>query len=378
MIIGVPKEIKNNENRVALTPGGVSQLISNGHRVLVETGAGLGSGFENEAYESAGAEIIAEPKQVWDAEMVMKVKEPLPEEYVYFRKGLVLFTYLHLAAEPKLAQALKDKGVTAIAYETVSDGRTLPLLTPMSEVAGRMAAQIGAQFLEKPKGGKGILLAGVPGVSRGKVTIIGGGAVGTNAAKMTVGLGADVTIIDLNADRLRQLDDIFGHQIKTLMSNPVNIADAVAEADLLICAVLIPGAKAPTLVTEEMVKQMKPGSVIVDVAIDQGGIVETVDHITTHDQPTYEKHGVVHYAVANMPGAVPRTSTIALTNVTVPYALQIANKGAAKALTDNAALRAGLNTANGHVTYEAVAKDLGYEYVPAEKALQDESSVAGA
>ncbi|WP_434178207.1 alanine dehydrogenase [Bacillus stercoris] len=378
MIIGVPKEIKNNENRVALTPGGVSQLISNGHRVLVETGAGLGSGFENEAYESAGAEIIADPKQVWDAEMVMKVKEPLPEEYVYFRKGLVLFTYLHLAAEPELAQALKDKGVTAIAYETVSEGRTLPLLTPMSEVAGRMAAQIGAQFLEKPKGGKGILLAGVPGVSRGKVTIIGGGVVGTNAAKMAVGLGADVTIIDLNADRLRQLDDIFGHQIKTLISNPVNIADAVAEADLLICAVLIPGAKAPTLVTEEMVKQMKPGSVIVDVAIDQGGIVETVDHITTHDQPTYEKHGVVHYAVANMPGAVPRTSTIALTNVTVPYALQIANKGVAKALADNAALRAGLNTANGHVTYEAVARDLGYEYVPAEKALQDESSVAGA
>ncbi|CUB18504.1 Alanine dehydrogenase [Bacillus subtilis] len=378
MIIGVPKEIKNNENRVALTPGGVSQLISNGHRVLVETGAGLGSGFENEAYESAGAEIIADPKQVWNAEMVMKVKEPLPEEYVYFRKGLVLFTYLHLAAEPELAQALKDKGVTAIAYETVSEGRTLPLLTPMSEVAGRMAAQIGAQFLEKPKGGKGILLAGVPGVSRGKVTIIGGGVVGTNAAKMAVGLGADVTIIDLNADRLRQLDDIFGHQIKTLISNPVNIADAVAEADLLICAVLIPGAKAPTLVTEEMVKQMKAGSVIVDVAIDQGGIVETVDHITTHDQPTYEKHGVVHYAVANMPGAVPRTSTIALTNVTVPYALQIANKGAVKALTDNAALRAGLNTANGHVTYEAVARDLGYEYVPAEKALQDESSVAGA
>ncbi|MEK4688295.1 alanine dehydrogenase [Bacillus sp. FSL W8-1202] len=378
MIIGVPKEIKNNENRVALTPGGVSQLISNGHRVLVETGAGLGSGFENEAYESAGAEIIADPKQVWDAEMVMKVKEPLPEEYVYFRKGLVLFTYLHLAAEPELAQALKDKGVTAIAYETVSEGRTLPLLTPMSEVAGRMAAQIGAQFLEKPKGGKGILLAGVPGVSRGKVTIIGGGVVGTNAAKMAVGLGADVTIIDLNADRLRQLDDIFGHQIKTLISNPVNIADAVAEADLLICAVLIPGAKAPTLVTEEMVKQMKPGSVIVDVAIDQGGIVETVDHITTHDQPTYEKHGVVHYAVANMPGAVPRTSTIALTNVTVPYALQIANKGAVKALADNAALRAGLNTANGHVTYEAVARDLGYEYVPAGKALQDESSVAGA
>ncbi|MCY0091314.1 MULTISPECIES: alanine dehydrogenase [Bacillus amyloliquefaciens group] len=376
MIIGVPKEIKNNENRVALTPGGVSQLIGNGHRVLVESGAGLGSGFTNEDYVSAGAEILEDRKQVWDAEMVMKVKEPLAEEYAYFRQGLVLFTYLHLAAEPELAKALTEKGVTAIAYETVTDGRSLPLLTPMSEVAGRMAAQIGAQFLEKPKGGKGILLAGVPGVSRGKVTIIGGGGVGTNAAKMAVGLGADVTMIDLNADRLRQLDDIFGHQIKTLMSNPVNIADSVAEADLLICAVLIPGAKAPTLVTEEMVKQMKPGSVIVDVAIDQGGIVETVDHITTHDNPTYEKHGVVHYAVANMPGAVPRTSTLALTNVTVPYALQIANKGATQAIADSPALKAGLNTANGHVTYEAVAKDLGYDYVPAEKAMQGSAAKA--
>ncbi|MCZ4246443.1 alanine dehydrogenase [Bacillus amyloliquefaciens] len=376
MIIGVPKEIKNNENRVALTPGGVSQLIGNGHRVLVESGAGLGSGFTNEDYVSAGAEILEDRKQVWDAEMVMKVKEPLAEEYAYFRQGLILFTYLHLAAEPELAKALTEKGVTAIAYETVTDGRSLPLLTPMSEVAGRMAAQIGAQFLEKPKGGKGILLAGVPGVSRGKVTIIGGGGVGTNAAKMAVGLGADVTMIDLNADRLRQLDDIFGHQIKTLISNPVNIADSVAEADLLICAVLIPGAKAPTLVTEEMVKQMKPGSVIVDVAIDQGGIVETVDHITTHDNPTYEKHGVVHYAVANMPGAVPRTSTLALTNVTVPYALEIANKGAAKAITDSPALKAGLNTANGHVTYEAVAKDLGYDYVPAEKAMQGSAAKA--
>ena len=376
MIIGVPKEIKNNENRVALTPGGVSQLIGNGHRVLVESGAGLGSGFTNEDYVSAGAEILEDRKQVWDAEMVMKVKEPLAEEYAYFRQGLVLFTYLHLAAEPELAKALTEKGVTAIAYETVTDGRSLPLLTPMSEVAGRMAAQIGAQFLEKPKGGKGILLAGVPGVSRGKVTIIGGGGVGTNAAKMAVGLGADVTMIDLNADRLRQLDDIFGHQIKTLMSNPVTIADSVVEADLLICAVLIPGAKAPTLVTEEMVKQMKPGSVIVDVAIDQGGIVETVDHITTHDNPTYEKHGVVHYAVANMPGAVPRTSTLALTNVTVPYALQIANKGAAQAIADSPALKAGLNTANGHVTYEAVARDLGYDYVPAEKAMQGSAAKA--
>ncbi|WP_299087390.1 alanine dehydrogenase [uncultured Metabacillus sp.] len=373
MIIGIPKEIKNNENRVALTPGGVTQLVACGHRVLVEKNAGIGSGFENEAYSLAGAEIIEKAERVWEeAEMIMKVKEPLPSEYSYFRKGLILFTYLHLAAEPALAEHLKIKGVTAIAYETVTVNKTLPLLTPMSEVAGRMAAQIGAQFLEKPKGGKGILLAGVPGVNRGKVTIIGGGVVGTNAAKMAIGLGADVTIIDLSAERLRQLDDIFGTQIKTLISNPVNIATAVAEADLLICAVLIPGAKAPTLVTEEMVKAMNPGSVIVDVAIDQGGIVETVDHITTHDQPTYEKHGVLHYAVANMPGAVPRTSTIALTNVTVPYALQIANKGVYRAISDNDALKAGVNVLAGEVTYEAVARDLGYPYKTVEEVLAKE------
>ncbi|HZH58745.1 MAG TPA: alanine dehydrogenase [Metabacillus sp.] len=373
MIIGVPKEIKNNENRVALTPGGVTQLVAFGHRVLIEDQAGAGSGFENEDYQQAGAEIIDTAAKVWEeAEMVMKVKEPLPSEYAYFRKGLILFTYLHLAAEPDLAQALKDSGVTAIAYETVTVNRTLPLLTPMSEVAGRMAAQIGAQFLEKPKGGKGILLAGVPGVSRGKVTIIGGGVVGTNAAKMAIGLGADVTIIDLSADRLRQLDDIFGTQIKTLMSNPMNIATAVAEADLLICAVLIPGAKAPTLVTEEMVQAMKPGSVIVDVAIDQGGIVETVDHITTHDNPTYEKHGVLHYAVANMPGAVPRTSTIALTNVTVPYALQIANTGVYRAISESPALQAGVNVMDGEITYKAVADDLGYVYKSVKEVLQRE------
>ncbi|WP_338788573.1 alanine dehydrogenase [Metabacillus sp. FJAT-53654] len=373
MIIGVPTEIKNNENRVALTPGGVTQLVACGHRVLIERNAGIGSGFENEDYVKAGAELVEDPAKVWaNAEMVMKVKEPLPSEYGYFRKGLILFTYLHLAAEPELAKCLKDKAVTAIAYETVTVNHTLPLLTPMSEVAGRMAAQIGAQFLEKPKGGKGILLAGVPGVSRGKVTIIGGGVVGTNAAKMAIGLGADVTIIDLSAERLRQLDDIFGTQIKTLMSNPVNIATAVAEADLLICAVLIPGAKAPTLVTEEMVQAMKPGSVIVDVAIDQGGIVETVDHITTHDNPTYEKHRIIHYAVANMPGAVPRTSTIALTNVTVPYALQIANKGVYRAINDNAALRAGVNVIAGQVTYEAVARDLGYLYKNLEDVLENE------
>ncbi len=371
MIIGVPKEIKNNENRVAITPSGVMSFVSNGHTVLIEKDAGVGSGFTNEDYVQAGAQIIEHAADVWaQADMVMKVKEPLPSEYEYFRPGLILFTYLHLAAEPELARALKEKGVIAIAYETVQVGRTLPLLTPMSEVAGRMAAQIGAQFLEKPKGGKGILLSGVPGVSRGKVTIIGGGVVGTNAAKVAIGLGANVTIIDLSAERLRELDDIFGSQINTLMSNSMNIAQAVAESDLVIGAVLIPGAKAPKLVTEEMVKVMQPGSVIVDVAIDQGGIVETSDHVTTHDNPTYVKHGVVHYAVANMPGAVPRTSTLALTNVTMPYALQIANKGVQKAVADNPALRLGVNVANGEITYEAVARDLGYDYVPVEVALE--------
>ncbi|AUO11901.1 alanine dehydrogenase [Priestia megaterium] len=373
MIIGVPKEIKNNENRVAITPAGVASFVGTGHRVLIENEAGIGSNFTNEDYVKAGAEIVETAADVWaQAEMVMKVKEPLASEYGYFRPGLILFTYLHLAAEPALAKALKDSGVTAIAYETVAVNRTLPLLTPMSEVAGRMAAQIGAQFLQKSNGGKGILLAGVPGVSRGKVTIIGGGGVGTNAAKIAIGLGADITIIDLSPERLRQLDDIFGNQINTLVSNPYNIADAVAESDLVIGAVLIPGAKAPKLVTEEMVKTMKPGSVIVDVAIDQGGIVETIDHITTHDQPTYEKHGVVHYAVANMPGAVPRTSTIALTNVTVPYALQIASKGVHKAIAQNEALKLGVNVANGAITYEAVAHDLGYDYVSVDVALEKE------
>ncbi|PLT29121.1 alanine dehydrogenase [Peribacillus deserti] len=373
MRIGVPAEIKNNENRVALTPAGVYTLTHAGHEVLVENNAGLGSGFTNEQYRAEGATIVESAADVWkEAEMIMKVKEPLQSEYKYFRKGLILFTYLHLAAEPELAKALKESGVFSIAYETVTVNRTLPLLTPMSEVAGRMAAQIGAQFLEKPHGGKGILLAGVPGVKRGKVTIIGGGVVGTNAAKIAVGLGADVTMIDLSPERLRQLDDIFGNQIKTIISNPFNIAEAVRESDLVIGAVLIPGAKAPKLVTEDMVKAMSPGSVIVDVAIDQGGIFETVDHITTHDNPTYVKHGVVHYAVANMPGAVPRTSTIALTNVTVPYAVQIANKGAKQAVLDNEALAQGVNVVNGEVTFEAVARDLGFNYVELKDALERE------
>jgi alanine dehydrogenase len=373
MIIGVPMEIKNNENRVALTPAGVVSYVQAGHTVLIESGAGLGSAFYDEDYANSGAEIIASAADVWaKSEMIMKVKEPLESEYKYFRNGLILYTYLHLANEPELTKVLIESGVIGIAYETVAVNRTLPLLSPMSEVAGRMATQVGAQFLEKINGGKGILLGGVPGVRRGKVTIVGGGVVGANAAKMAIGLGADVTILDLCADRLRQLDDIFGNSIKTLMSNPFNIAEAVAEADLLVGAVLIPGAKAPKLVSEEMVKSMKPGSVIVDVAIDQGGIVATNDHVTTHDNPTFVKHGVVHYAVANMPGAVPRTSTIALTNVTVPYGLQLANKGVAKAITDNPALRLGVNVAHGEVTYETVAHDLGYEYVPVEKALQKE------
>ncbi|SDN60248.1 alanine dehydrogenase [Alkalicoccus daliensis] len=370
MIIGVPREIKNNENRVALTPAGVMTLTQAGHQVLIENGAGIESGFSNREYEEAGAFLREDAENVWkEAEMIMKVKEPLEKEYKFFREDLILFTYLHLANVPELAEALTKHKVTAIAYETVEVDHTLPLLTPMSEVAGRMAAQIGAQFLEKSRGGSGVLLSGIPGVRRGKVTIIGGGVVGTNAAKIAIGLGADVTIIDLNADRLRQLDDLFGAEINTLMSNPLNIALSVQESDLLIGAVLIPGAKAPRLVTEDMVKTMHPGSVIVDVAIDQGGIVETIDHITTHDDPTYTKHGVLHYAVANMPGAVPRTSTTGLTNVTVSYALKIANKGLLPALQSSPPLMKGVNTAAGHVTYEAVANDLGFDYLPPEKAL---------
>ncbi|MCU5361317.1 alanine dehydrogenase [Bacillus pacificus] len=371
MRIGIPTEIKNNENRVAMTPAGAVHLVQNGHEVFVQKGAGLGSGFTDEEYVQAGAKLVETAEEAWNQDMVMKVKEPVASEYGYFREGLILFTYLHLAPEPELTKALIDNKVVSIAYETVQlDNRSLPLLAPMSEVAGRMSAQIGAQFLEKNKGGKGILLAGVPGVKRGKVTIIGGGQAGTNAAKIAVGLGADVTIIDLSAERLRQLDDIFGNQVKTLMSNPYNIAEAVKESDLVIGAVLIPGAKAPKLVTEEMIQSMEPGSVVVDIAIDQGGIFETTDRITTHDNPTYEKHGVVHYAVANMPGAVPRTSTLALTNVTVPYAVQIANKGYEEACLGNTALLKGINTLDGYVTFEAVAEAHGLQYADAKELLE--------
>ncbi|WP_243291256.1 alanine dehydrogenase [Bacillus sp. FJAT-47783] len=370
MKIGVPKEIKNNENRVAMTPAGVVNLRNAGHEVFIEKGAGIGSGFLDDQYVQAGAEIVGTAEEAWSMEMVMKVKEPLEEEYKYFREGLLLFTYLHLAAEPELTKALIDHKVVGIAYETVQlPNGSLPLLTPMSEVAGRMSTQIGAQFLEKTKGGKGILLGGVPGVRRGKVAIIGGGVAGTNAAKIAIGFGADVTILDVNPDRLRQLDDIFKQDVHTLMSNPYNIMEAVRDSDLVIGAVLIPGAKAPKLVTKEMIESMGEGSVVVDIAIDQGGIFETTDRITTHDNPTYEKFGVLHYAVANMPGAVPRTSTIALTNVTVPYAIQIANKGYVQAALENEPLQKGINTLDGYVTYKAVAEAHGLSYMSAHELL---------
>ena len=370
MEIGVPKEIKNNENRVAMTPAGVLTLINAGHKVSIETGAGLGSSFTDKDYIAAGATIVQTAKEAWSQEMVLKVKEPIPSEYQYFREGLILFTYLHLAPELELTQALLDNKVVGIAYETVQlPNRSLPLLTPMSEVAGKMSVQIGAQFLEKLHGGTGILLGGVSGVPRGKVTIVGGGIAGTNAARVAIGMGADVTILDVNPERLRQLEDIFGSSVQTLMSNPFNIAESVKKSDLVIGSVLIPGARAPKLVTEEMIKSMRPGSVVVDIAIDQGGSFETTDRVTTHDKPTYVKHGVVHYAVANMPGAVPRTSTIALTNNTVPYALQIANKGFRQACTENEALRKGINTLAGHVVYKAVAEDQGRKYVPVDGLL---------
>jgi alanine dehydrogenase len=364
LVVGVPKEIKNNENRVALTPGGAGMLQMSGHRVLVEAGAGIGSGFSDEDYKQEGATIIAHAAEVWaQSDMIMKVKEPLPAEYGYFKEGQILFTYLHLAAAGDLAAQLLEKKVTGIAYETIQlPNGSLPLLTPMSEVAGRMSVQIGAHYLEKFYGGRGILLGGVPGVPPADVIILGGGIVGTNAAKMALGLGANVVIIERSADRMRALDDIFGGHLRTLMSNPYNIASAVQKADLLIGAVLIPGARAPRLVTAAMVQSMKPGAVIVDVAVDQGGSIETIDRVTTHSDPTYEKFGVLHYAVANMPGAVPRTSTLALTNVTLPYALELANKGFTQALAENYTLQLGVNTYKGSVTHPAVAEALGMPY----------------
>lgn len=364
MKIGIPKEIKNNESRVAISPAGVKSLVENGHEVVIEENAGETAGFLDKEYRLAGAVILEEAEQIWGiAEMIIKVKEPIPSEYQYFKEGMILFTYLHLAPSLELTKELMKAGVIAIGYETMvgKDG-TLPLLTPMSQIAGRMAAQIGAEFLESVNQGKGILLSGVPGVQKGKVTIIGGGVSGTNAAKIAIGLGAEVTILDVNPKRLEELDNLFENRINTLMSNEYNIAKAVKEADLAIGAVLIPGSKAPTLVTEEMVKSMEAGSVIVDIAVDQGGIFETASEVTTHDDPVYVKHGIVHYAVANMPGAVPKTSTLALTNVTIPYAVEIANKGVVKAAKENPTIYTGINVMDGKVTQKEVAESLNLPY----------------
>lgn len=364
MIIGVVKEIKNNEFRVGLTPGGAHVLANEGHTMLVEAGAGTGSGFADEEYIQAGASISSNKKDIFDkADIIVKVKEPLESEYGLFREGQTLYTYLHLAPNPGLTNALLERKVTGIAYETVEfKNGSLPLLAPMSEVAGRMSVQVGANFLQKPNGGLGVLLGGVPGVLPAKVVIIGGGTVGTNAAKMAVGLGADVTILDISLPRLGYLDDIFGGRLKTLICNSYNVAQTVKDADLLIGAVLIPGKAAPKIVTADMVKTMKKGSVIVDVAIDQGGSIETIDHATTHDNPTYERFGVIHYSVANMPGAVPRTSTLALEAATLPYLVSLASKGVSRALIEDEALLKGLNTAKGFMTCKNAAESLGLEY----------------
>ncbi len=371
MRVGVPKEIKNNEYRVALTPAGAQALVQAGHSVIIQSGAGVGSGFRDEDYSAAGAALAPDAAAVFaQAELIVKVKEPQPPEYALLRPDQILFTYLHLAPEPELTRLLVARGVTAIAYETVQPANgTLPLLTPMSEIAGRMSVQVGARFLEQPQGGRGVLLAGVPGVPPGDVVILGGGVVGTNAAKMALGLGARVTIIDVNPDRLRALDDLFGGQVTTLMSNPANIAAAVRRADLLIGAVLIPGARAPHLVSEDMVRTMKRGAVIVDVAIDQGGSIATCDRVTTHENPTYVKHGVVHYSVANMPGAVPRTATFALTNATLPYILRLAGTGFRAAVAADPALARGVNTHAGHLTHEAVAQAHGLPWTPLSELL---------
>jgi alanine dehydrogenase len=357
MIIGVPKEIKDNEARVGVTPAGVKALTEAGHTVLVETQAGVQSGFPDVEYQQAGAQIVSEASHAWGrADVVVKVKEPIEKEYVFFREGLVLFTYLHLAPVPDLTNKLLESKMIGIAYETVRDRQgTLPLLTPMSEVAGRMSVQVGAAYLEKEHGGRGILLGGVPGVPPAHVTIVGGGVVGTNAAKVALGFGAKVTLVDVNLNRLRELDDIFGGRLSTLASNSYNLAQATREADLVIGAVLIPGATAPKIVTRAMVSQMKKGAVIVDVAIDQGGCVETA-RPTSHSNPSYVVDGVVHYCVTNMPGAVPNTSTLALTNSTFPYLLRIANLGALEALRQDPGLAEGLNTWMGKLTYRGVAE----------------------
>ncbi len=365
MIVGVPKEIKDRENRVSTTPAGVSEYVARGHDVIVETGAGHGSGFDDQEYLAAGARLVAGHAEVFQqAEMIVKVKEPIVAEYALLQPEQLLFTYLHLAAEEALTHALVERRVQAVAYETVQlENRTLPLLTPMSEVAGRMAVQVGAHYLEKTNGGRGMLLGGVPGVPGANVVVVGGGVVGTNAAQIALGMGANVTILDLNVDRLRYLDDVLHGRVHTLASNRHNIAAVVKDADLVIGGVLIAGARAPKLVTGQMIGTMRPGSVVVDVAIDQGGCIETAKP-TSHSDPTYLVDGVIHYCVTNMPGAVPRTSTLALSNVTLPFGLQLASLGLKGAVTRDPALAKGVNVLHGYVTYQAVADAFQLLYTP--------------
>jgi len=369
MIIGVPKEIKNNENRVAVTPAGVSEFVKHGHTVYVQSTAGNGSGFSDDEYKSAGAQILPSIEEVYAiAEMIVKVKEPIEQEYSLIKENQLLFTYFHFASYEPLTHAMIKNNSVCLAYETVERDRSLPLLVPMSEVAGRMSIQEGAKYLEKPMGGRGVLLGGVPGVKPANVIVLGGGIVGTQAAKMAAGLGANVTIMDVNLNRLRQLDDIMPPNVNTQYSNEYNIREAIKTADLVIGGVLIPGAKAPKLITRDMLPTMRKGTVIVDVAIDQGGCFET-SKPTTHAEPVYEIDGVVHYCVANMPGAVPYTSTLALTNATLPYAIQLANKGWKQACKDNNDLRLGLNVVNGKVVYQGVSEAFNLPYTPVEEVL---------
>lgn len=370
MIVGVPTEVKDNENRVGATPGSATAYIDHGHTVLIQRGAGEGSGYTDEDFESHGCELVDTGEEVWArAEMIVKVKEPIAQEYGLMREGQILFTFLHLAADEPLTNALIDRGVQAIAYETVQlENRSLPLLTPMSEVAGRMSIQVGARFLEKPEGGKGVLLCGIPGVRASEVVIIGGGVVGTNAAKMALGLGANVTIIDVNTERLRYLEDVLHGRIHTLASTKANIANSVAHADLVVGSVLIPGARAPKLVTTEMVSTMTPGSVLVDVAIDQGGCFET-SKPTTHSNPAFKVNHIVHYCVTNMPGALPRTGTQGLTNATTPYGVAIANKGWKSALTEDPVLGLGANVINGNIVQPSVADAFGKQSVTLSQAI---------
>ncbi|HEV7700642.1 MAG TPA: alanine dehydrogenase [Pyrinomonadaceae bacterium] len=376
MKIGLPKEIKDNEYRVGLTPAGVQALARAGHDVFVQKTAGEGSGFSDEQYVKAGGKLLDTADEIWQTgDMIVKVKEPVQPEYARMREDQLLFTYLHLAPEFELTKQMLDRKVTGVAYETITSGRRLPLLTPMSEVAGRMSVQVGATYLEKMNGGRGILLGGVPGVPAANVVIIGGGIVGTEAAKMAVGLGAKVTIIDRDLDRLRQLDDIFLSKVQTLASSRYAIEEAISHADLVIGAVLVVGAAAPKLVTRDMLHLVPQGAVLVDVAVDQGGCFETT-HATTHSNPTYYEEGVLHYCVANMPGAVPRTSTFALTNATLPYALDLANKGFEQAIKDDAGLREGVNTYAGKLTYEAVATSQGLEYTPLESLIDLKAAAA--